>query len=342
MNENNPFTARKQLANLLVVIAISIYIPSGLCAAQLPVLNFGGDFTLINQHGSETHLSDYRGKVVIMSFGFTSCPDICPVTMNQLKYVMNQLGDQSNKLQNILISIDPERDTPSVLKKYLAYFDPSFIGLTGSLDDIKSVAMKYHSSFKKREMSTPDQYIFGHTVSVFLIDQQGQLRGHYKTETELDKLISATKTLVAEGLSKEQIHSPKDIEHGSYIEIEDAWVRYLPPGVENSAAYMTIVNTSDNADRLISISSPIADSTEVHESYIDDGMAVMRPVEAPSIDANGTLAFEPRGLHIMLLEVGEALKIGEQIDLTLSFENAGVVDVRVPVKEDPGIPHSHH
>ena len=106
---------------------------------ELPILDFGGDFTLVDHNGLAVSLSDFKGKVVVMSFGFTHCPDICPVTLNQQKKLLNKLGDHSGDLQNIFISIDPKRDTPEVLKEYVAYFDASFAGLTGELDDIKSV-----------------------------------------------------------------------------------------------------------------------------------------------------------------------------------------------------------
>ncbi len=322
--------------SLLAIFSGSLY------GRELPILDFGGDFTLLNHNKVEANLSDYRGKVVMMSFGFTSCPDICPVTLNQQKQLMKQLGEDASELQNILVTIDPERDTPKVLKEYLSYFDPTFIGLTGTIDEIKAVAMQYHSSFKKHDLNSNGKYIFGHTVSVFLIDQQGKLRGHYKIEKELDKLLADARWLI----KGEPIHQPIGSQTNnlikSNIEIEGAWIRALPPTVKNSVAYMTINNNSKNEDRLLSVHSPLAASAEVHEYFTENGMEMMRPINEPVIPAQGSLFIKPLGLHIMLLDIEKVPKEGSKVALTLRFQHAGEVSVYADVKDGAVMTHHHH
>ena len=237
----------KKMIALTVLLAVNAFFTGKVLSNELPILDFGGEFTLVDHNGLTAKLSDYQGKVVVMSFGFTSCPDICPVTLNQLKQLMSKLGDQSVDLQNLFISIDPKRDTPSVLKEYLGYFDPTFIGLTGKLDEIKDVSRKYHSSFKKHNLKHKEEYVFGHTVSVFLIDKKGRLRGHYKIEAEFSRLLKDVETLVFSDADKEQLKTPSHIAIKPSMEVEGAWVRALPPTVKSTVAYMTFKNKGSKA-----------------------------------------------------------------------------------------------
>lgn len=332
----------KKISVALLLMSLANLILAHVNADELPILDFGGEFSLTDHNGKMANLSDYQGKVVVMSFGFTSCPDICPVTLNQLKQVMNKLDDRSGELQNLFISIDPKRDTPSVLKEYMGYFDPTFIGLTGKLDEIKNVSRKYHSSFKKHNLKSKDEYVFGHTVSVFLIDRQGRLRGHYKIATEFKRLLKDVQTLVFAPPAKKQVKLSKGVAAKPNLKIEGAWVRALPPTVSSTVAYMNIFNKSDNADRLMGIRSPLANVTEIHESYTEGDMALMRRVEDVIIPANGVLKLEPRGLHAMMLNIKKRPQEGSKIPLILSFKNAGDVRVYAEVKKGAGMDHSHH
>jgi protein SCO1/2 len=326
----------------LLMISVQVLMTSHSSASEPPILDFGGEFTLTNHHGANTQLSDFKGKVVVMSFGFTSCPDICPVTLNQLKRLMNNLGDHSGELQNLFVTIDPKRDTPNVLKEYMEYFDPSFIGLTGKLDEIKNVARQYHSSFKRHNLSSKDEYVFGHTLSVFLVDQEGRLRGHYKIASEFKRLLKDVEILVYSKGIKKQLTPLKEETAEALLEVEGAWVRALPPTVNSTVAYMTILNKSNKADQLISIRSPLAKLTEVHESYTQNGMGLMRRIDDVVIPANGSLKLEPRGFHAMMMDIKKVPKEGEKIPLILSFRHAGDVSVYADVRKEMGVPHHHH
>ncbi|SNZ14113.1 SCO family protein [Hydrogenobacter hydrogenophilus] len=130
------------------------------------------DFKLIDQDGKEVRLSDYtkQGKVVILFFGYTHCPDVCPTALNTLANMMKKLKEEERqKVQVLFISVDPERDTPSVLKNYVPFFYPTFVGLTGSQEDIKKVAKEYKVYYKKVKGESSAGYLVDHTATIYVI-----------------------------------------------------------------------------------------------------------------------------------------------------------------------------
>ena len=150
--------------------------------------NFGGDFSLTGPEGKTVSLEDFRNKVVLIYFGYTFCPDVCPVTLSNLKLLMLSLEEKAEDVQVIFISIDPERDTYQKLKDYVPYFHPTFIGLTGSEADLAAVAKKYQTIYLKQKVESEAGYLMAHTDVVILVDQNGRYRGRYKSKYDLDKL----------------------------------------------------------------------------------------------------------------------------------------------------------
>jgi protein SCO1/2 len=136
----------------------------------------GGDFVLTNQLGNETRLSDLRGKVVLVFFGFTNCPDVCPTTMVDMSTVLNGLGERAKTVRVVFISVDPIRDTPEHLKNYIPFFHKDIIGLTGSEDEIAAVAEKFDSQYRRQPLGEGDVYSVEHSSFVFLLDQEGLVR----------------------------------------------------------------------------------------------------------------------------------------------------------------------
>lgn len=151
------------------------------------------DFTLSDPEGNPVSISAFEGKDILLSFGYTSCPDICPTTLMQLNSVTQKLGDsESEDLQVVFVTIDPERDTPERLEEYIPYFNKSFIGLTGSPDEIKKAADAY-SVFYEREKrgDSGGVYFMNHTQTLFLIDQKGKLLLLYPFESfDADRIAS--------------------------------------------------------------------------------------------------------------------------------------------------------
>ncbi len=124
--------------------------------------------------GRELKLAGHRGKVVLMSFGFTSCPAVCPTTLATLAQARRQLGAQADAVQVVFVTVDPERDDPARMKAYLTAFDPTFVGATGSAAALEAVRRDYGVSARKVAMA--DGYLFDHSSSIFLIDPEGRLR----------------------------------------------------------------------------------------------------------------------------------------------------------------------
>jgi len=135
------------------------------------------DFTLMTSTGEPMSLSDFRGKMVMLYFGYTFCPDVCPTTLNDLSNMMEALGPKKAKdVQVIMVTVDPERDTVEQLSSYLAYFDPTFLGMTGSVEDIQDIASHYGIFFERQEGDTQAGYLVDHTAVVTLVDEKGHVR----------------------------------------------------------------------------------------------------------------------------------------------------------------------
>lgn len=133
------------------------------------------EFSLTSQDGSKVSLSDYKDKVVLIFFGYTNCPDICPMTMSVLNNVVDKLGDQADQVQVVFVTVDPERDTQEKLKSYVPYYNESFIGLTGTPEEIDKVADDYNIFYSKEEVESSSEYLMGHNSSVLLIAPDGDL-----------------------------------------------------------------------------------------------------------------------------------------------------------------------
>ena len=161
--------------------------------------NFGGDFSLTGPEGKTVSLEDFRNKVVLIYFGYTFCPDVCPITLSNLKMLMLSLEEKAEDVQVIFISIDPERDTFQKLKDYVPYFHPTFIGLTGSEAELASVAKKYQTFYLKQKVESEAGYLMAHSDVVILVDQNGRFRGRYKSKYDLDKLTTDIRWLLENG-----------------------------------------------------------------------------------------------------------------------------------------------
>ena len=138
--------------------------------------DYAKDLPLTDVNGQKRSLKDFSGKVVAVFFGYTQCPDVCPTTLQELLEVKQALGADGAKLQPIFVSLDPERDTPEVLKAYLANFDESFVGLTGTPEELAAVAKDFKIFFKKVPGKTEGTYTLDHSAGTYLFDTQGRLR----------------------------------------------------------------------------------------------------------------------------------------------------------------------
>ena len=134
------------------------------------------DFTLMSSSGQRVSLDDFRGKLVVLYFGYTFCPDVCPATLVEIAGAMDILGEDAEKVQTIMISVDPERDTPEQLAEYVAHFDTSFLGVTGTLEEVAEVATLYGIFYEKHEGTAASGYLIDHTATVMVVDEDGYLK----------------------------------------------------------------------------------------------------------------------------------------------------------------------
>lgn len=138
---------------------------------------YAKDFKLTDFDGKPRTLADFKGKAVVLFFGFTQCPDVCPTTMTELAQVKKLLGADGDKVQGLFVSIDPERDTPAVLKEYMQNFDSSFLGLyAASPEALAALAKDFKVYYKKVDGPTPTSYTMDHTAASFVYDPEGRLR----------------------------------------------------------------------------------------------------------------------------------------------------------------------
>jgi protein SCO1/2 len=157
------------------------------------------DFTLINQDGQPVRLSDYRGKLVVLFFGYTHCPDVCPTTLARLNQVMRALGDEAKAVQVLFVSVDPERDTPAVLKRFLSHFNPTFVGLTGQAEAVAAVNTVFGVYVNQEEVGSAAGYLVTHTARLYVIDRQGRLVLTYPADAQVEDIVADLKHLLEEG-----------------------------------------------------------------------------------------------------------------------------------------------
>jgi protein SCO1/2 len=154
------------------------------------------NFNLIGANGTEVSLTDFKGKVVLLYFGYTFCPDVCPATMVELKQAVEALGNQGEKVQVIMISVDPLRDTPEKLQEYMTHFHDSFIGVTGTENEVLGVATQYGVFYEKHEGTEASGYLIDHTASVIVVDRDGHLRMVYGFDTPSEDIAADLRYLV--------------------------------------------------------------------------------------------------------------------------------------------------
>ena len=193
--------SRSPRKKLRIAIVAALIVSVGLAAwawlqrpvySGLPVLKLGGEFSLDNANGQPFALHDSSGQVRLLSFGYTHCPDICPMTLARYRAVLDALGDDAAKLQTIMISIDPARDTADILHKYVSYFSPHIVGLTGAPEDIAAVAKQYgaYVSVNGDDVS--------HSDYLYLIDRDGRVRRLYDQQADVDAIVKEAKVLMQE------------------------------------------------------------------------------------------------------------------------------------------------
>jgi protein SCO1 len=164
-----------------------------------PVLPIGGEFELTDHNGHPFHISSLRGNAVVLFFGFTSCPVACPTTLSKLSVVYRKLGNKAKRVKTLYISVDPERDTPTVLKADLDSFHIDVLGLTGTRAEIDRVVSLYGASY--RIVPTPDsdvKYSVAHDTTLYAIDGVGRTRIQFTSDATVDEIVRGLRSILAD------------------------------------------------------------------------------------------------------------------------------------------------
>ena len=158
----------------------------------------GGPFALTDQNGVHRTDTDFRGKLMLVYFGFTYCPDICPTDLQQMALAVDQLGPAGETVQPVFITVDPERDTVEHLKDYMALFHPRFVGLTGDAAAIRQAARAYRVYYEKVEREDKSDYTLDHSVFIYLMDRDGRYLGFFPPGTSAERLAETMRSHLPE------------------------------------------------------------------------------------------------------------------------------------------------
>jgi len=159
--------------------------------------DWGRDFQLADHTGKPRSLADFRGKVVVMFFGYTHCPDVCPTTLGEMAQVMKRLGPDADRVQVLFVTLDPERDTPELLAQYVPAFDPRFLGLYGDEATTRKTAADFKVFYQKQAGTGDKSYTLDHSANTYVFDPQGRLRLLFGYGADVEQIVHDIKLLLA-------------------------------------------------------------------------------------------------------------------------------------------------
>ncbi|MCG8316295.1 MAG: SCO family protein, partial [Pseudomonadales bacterium] len=148
--------------------------------------------------GGVAKLSDFQGKVLLLNFGYTHCPDICPMVLARMTQIVKRLEGDADAVKGVFVTFDPQRDTATRLKEYLGYFNPDFVGFTGSEQQIAEAAKRYGVIFMPQQSESAAGLLFAHSDFIYLLDQKGRVRALFATDTPLREMVDDVRSLINE------------------------------------------------------------------------------------------------------------------------------------------------
>lgn len=198
----------KQPRSITRLIKFSLFILSLLAGCSSPIRPLNGspytppraapELNLETTSGEPFTLSEFSGDIVLVYFGYTFCPDICPTTLADVKLIFEKLGERAEQVHMIMVTVDPDRDSPEVLRTYLQRFDPRFLGLRGEGEELEAVMSSYGVFAQKEASDDAERYLVSHTARLFLIDKQGNLRTNYSFGTAREEILADLELLLDE------------------------------------------------------------------------------------------------------------------------------------------------
>ncbi|WP_324669114.1 SCO family protein [Geochorda subterranea] len=281
------------------------------------------DFVLTDQHGQPFQLAALRGRPVLVFFGYTFCPDVCPGTMVQYRAVRQALGADADRVGLLFVTVDPERDTPERLAEYVGHFDAAIVGLTGSPATVEHVMHRWGVFAEKVPVpGSATGYLINHTAALYLVGPDGMVRVMHPYGTPTADIVHDVRGLLRQSAGSAPAR----------VLVRDAWARPAASG-DTSAVYLTLVNPTQSPDRLLEVRTDVARATEIHETRMEGDVMRMEPVHAVEVPARGEAVLRPGGLHIMLVGLERNLRQGDRVSVVLRFERAGEVPADVPVRQ---------
>jgi protein SCO1/2 len=191
----------RKLLHMLAALCLSVLLAacgqgSQFLATDVTGADFGRDFALAGTDGKIRQLADFKGKVVVVFFGYTQCPDVCPTTLGTMAQVMQLLGGDANRVQVLFVSVDPERDSVALLEQYVPAFHPSFLGLRGDAEATRQVLQEFRVFAQKKPGQAEGQYTVDHTAQDYVFDPEGRLRLIVKYGTAAESIAADLRRLL--------------------------------------------------------------------------------------------------------------------------------------------------
>jgi protein SCO1/2 len=305
-------------------------------------------FTLTDFNGQPYDFAaQTRDKVGLLFFGYTHCPDVCPLHMANIAAVLKQMpAEDRARVVTVFVTTDPERDTPERLRAWLGNFDPSFVGLTGTPAELASAQQLLGLPEATREYLNADSvnYFVGHGAQVFAFARDGYAYTIYPFgirqedwANDLPRLVRATGAEIRRDLAAQAKSAELTLGAGkeSPVTMEGLVVTQAvvaePASLDEAAAYLTIQNNTAQEDTLVAVAADLAVRGEVHETMGEGEMRHMMSTPTLVIPARKETKLTPNGDHIMLLQLRKKFTAGDSVTLYLSLSRVGAVEVRAPV-----------
>lgn len=281
---------------------------------------------VVSADGLPFRLDSYRGKLVLLTFGYTSCPDVCPLTLSRARSTFKRLGKRADEVALVFVSVDPERDDPARLRDYVRAFDSRFVALPLDASTLASVTSRYgitvnqrapdERRYAERPSAAADNYTIDHTGGFVVVDRQGRLRARLPHGMRVEELAAALQPLLDE---------PEP------LTVVEPRAQVTPAGV--GAAYLTVENRGTADDRLVSVEVlEGAGRAELHEVIAERDVVRMQPRPDGFTLARGEkLHLSPGGKHLMLYGVRQEART---VRVTLRFQHGGPLEVTVPIQDE--------
>lgn len=305
----------------------------------------GGDFSLATASG-RFDLAAHRGQVVVLSFGYTACPDICPTTLTTIARALQALPPATRAaVVPVFVTVDPARDTVERLATYVGHFDPALLGAAGTTEELAAIARQYEVVYAR--VGTGPGYSIDHSAEIHVLDRVGRPAARLAHDAPPTELAAVLRTISgAPSAPVAQLAPPAApppaAAAGAALVVADPYVRLVPASSPNTAAFMRLHNPGPAARAVIGGRSPAAGRVELHTHLHDGGVMRMRQIERIEVPAGGDALLAPGGLHVMMFDLVRPLAAGDTVVLELDLDDGSRLELSAPVRAPEGAAPGAH